>query len=785
MNVDYFEESPYYSIISFHKVIETLQQIAKEDTAKYRIEYANSLLNEIAKVPELNSGIVSKQTIHDNADLIHNLLADLFPTALTNNEIKAVSLPFQNFNFNFTKRFQQILSDAGESFQINIRDFVADDFYIMSCCMILNAHYNENFDISRPLFYDIPDKDGIIKHYRITYNADFVEIIPTEKSLVLSQDEIKLLKNNYDNVALWKEKFPKHSWILKGFGIVTLVDVTIENSISNLKSNLIKADAENTFISIIERSFQSIFKIANLKVGLVFLNNSHDDFFEVSRNLEIPSFFNHPELNENTELKKQSLLFFDEVNKASDFYCVSDIDDLSKSTEFSLYAQFLKSKNIQSFVLAKLHKVDTFQGFIEVVSDKKYALHTVNSKKLNGVLPFINDTIDRIDGEIKNQLEAVIQREFTTIHSSVYWKFLEESRNYLREASEVSNYEFKEIGFDFVFPLYGETDIKGSSQLRNVATVMDIKNQLSELIFIFDFARKASSNLLFEQRFRELSVFKDEIDSNLDTYSEYKIQNYINKNIHPILKKLLEFDIIEPKVTSYFKNLDENQSKYFVARKKYDNTITQVNKNLAEIIDAAQNQIQKVFPHYFERFKSDGIEHNAYIGSSISPNLIYDDLYLFNLRLWQIQVMCEMIRKHYQFTPELDLQIELTSLILAYNYPIDIRFRFDEKRFDIASSTDVRFQMIKKRIDKSHIKNTAERITKTRYLTIVYLNENDRLEYIRYIEFLQKRDFFEGEIEHFEIEDLQDISGLKALRIKINLIENSLNSKFYSYSDLE
>ena len=100
MNVDYFEESPYYSVISFHKVIEALQEIANEDGAKYRVEYAKSLLEEVAKVPELYSGITSKKTINENADLIHNLLADLFPTILTNNEIKAVSLPFHNFNFN-------------------------------------------------------------------------------------------------------------------------------------------------------------------------------------------------------------------------------------------------------------------------------------------------------------------------------------------------------------------------------------------------------------------------------------------------------------------------------------------------------------------------------------------------------------------------------------------------------------------------------------------------------------------------------------------------------------
>lgn len=782
MNVDYFEESPYYSVISFHKVIHALQDIVNEDGAKYRVEYAKSLLEEVAKVPELNSGITSKKTINENADLIHNLLADLFPTVLTNNEIKAVSLPFHNFNFNFTKRFKQILADAGESFEVNIRDFASDDFYILSCCLILNSHYNQNFDISRPLFYDIPDKVGILKHYRITYNADFVEIIPTENAIAITEDDIKLLKNNYDNIQIWKEKFPKHSWILKGFGIITLFDVTIENSISILKSNLIKSDAENSIMDIIQSSFQSIFKISNLKVGIVFLNNSIDGFFEMSRNINISSFFNYPELDENPELKLQSILFFREVVKAPEYYCVSDIDDLIANPEFSLYASLLKSKNIESFILAKLNSVDTFQGFIEVISDKKYALHSVNSKKINSVLPFINDTVDRIDSDVKYQFEAIIQREFTTIHPSVYWKFLDEAKNYFRFSTENSNYVFNEIEFGSVYPLFGETDIKGSTYLRNIATKSDIENQLNELIDMFDFARKLSSNLLFEQRFTELNSYKKDFLDDLNTYTEFQIQNYIIQNIHPVLKKFDEYELMQPLVQSYAKKLDQTLTKYCPSRSKYDAAIIKINKDLAEVIDASQNKIQHVFPHYFERFKSDGIEHNAYIGSSISPALIYDNLYLYNLRLWQIQTMCEMVRNHYMLNA--GLEIELTSLILVYNYPINIHFRFDEKRFDVTSSSDVRFQMIKKRIDKANIKDKDERIVKPRFLTIVYLNENDKLEYLRYLRFLIQKQFFIGEIEDIEIEDLQDISGLHALRIQINIDEHIENKAYYSYSDL-
>ena len=42
--------------------------------------------------------------------------------------------------------------------------------------------------------------------------------------------------------------------------------------------------------------------------------------------------------------------------------------------------------------------------------------------------------------------------------------------------------------------------------------------------------------------------------------------------------------------------------------------------------------------------------------------------------------------------------------------PITLRFRADEKRFDMDSPSGVRFELLKKRLDKARIKGTEERI---------------------------------------------------------------------------
>src|ERR1700759_3868302 len=209
-----FSDNPFQIKLCFHKIIERLEDIAAKNTGPDS-EKAKLLLEEVKPFPELREGIKGISQLSDNEPVIADLLADIFPAALTLNEIKAVSIPYLGLTFNYTQRFQNILKAAGTSFEFNIRDFDEHQFYVMSCSIILNVFYGTHLDFGKPLFYDIPDANGIVRHYRILYNADFLEILPTEKSKMLTQDDIDLLMDNYDDLELWKEKFPPNSWILK------------------------------------------------------------------------------------------------------------------------------------------------------------------------------------------------------------------------------------------------------------------------------------------------------------------------------------------------------------------------------------------------------------------------------------------------------------------------------------------------------------------------------------------------------------------------------------------
>ena len=107
----------------------------------------------------------------------------------------------------------------------------------------------------------------------------------------------------------------------------------------------------------------------------------------------------------------------------------------------------------------------------------------------------------------------------------------------------------------------------------------------------------------------------------------------------------------------------------------------------------------------------------------------------------------------------------------------------DEKRFDVESNDDIRFELMKKRLAKAMVKNTNERLVQANKLTIVYLNETDKKEYLNYIDFLKNQNYLTGETEYITVEDLQDITNLKALRATINTDFNTNNFKIFSYTD--
>ena len=118
---------------------------------------------------------------------------------------------------------------------------------------------------------------------------------------------------------------------------------------------------------------------------------------------------------------------------------------------------------------------------------------------------------------------------------------------------------------------------------------------------------------------------------------------------------------------------------------------------MSSYLDECQLEAQKIFPHYYERYATDGIEHNMYIGASINPRKEFSPLFFNNLRLWQLKSLCETVYNFQKWKHILEFPLEVTTLILAFSSPLTIRFRMDEKLFDVDGSYNARYEVVKKK----------------------------------------------------------------------------------------
>ncbi len=783
-NINQIEESPLYLKISFNKLMEQYEEMLSSNDG-YKAEKAKRILEIAEAHPILREGFDDLTLLDTYEKEIEFILQDSFSEVLTLNEIKTASVPFHNVIFNASQRFKNIIKEAGEGFELKIRNMPEDQRYIIGCTVILAFHYGYHVDFKRPFFYDIPDATGILRSYKILYNADFIEITPNEKSRPITQEDVDELLDNFENIDLWKEKFPPQSYALKGFVISNIFDVTADQSISELKTTLLATNKRKSanFMEDFQKIFQALFNHKELKAGFtVFQQESNTFQTVVGEGINSYLLMDKEESNCSVALCPGSYQALVENKEA---FSISDVDKFYEMSEGTAPYSTLKEQGVKSAIFAPIENDGELLGVLELVSPHAKVLNSINANKLRDVMPYIVDAVISSKREEENLIEAIIQHECTAIHPSVNWRFVDEARRFLKEDVLGNQPNFKEIVFKEVFPLYGQTDIKQSSEARNKAIQRDLLIQLSHLSLLFNNLIQREGLPIYEELQYRIENHLKSIKGELFSHSEQSITEFIEEEIKPILKHLREKNsFTQDLVHEYEALIDPTTDSVYDHRKNYDDSVTLVNKKLARVLDKRQEEAQAMFPHYFERYKTDGVEHNMYIGQSMVKNLNYSPLYLNNLRLWQLQVVCEMENAHYNLKPELPVKLDVASLLLVYSVPLAIRFRMDEKRFDVDGTYNARYEIIKKRIDKSFVKGTNERLTQSGKIAIVYSQQKDEEEYLRYIRFLQSKHYFTNNVEIVELEGLQGVSGLKAIRVEVLYHKGKNDEKHYTYEDL-
>jgi rubrerythrin len=778
------KELPLQLKISFQKIIVLFEKYASQEFIQHPYHSAaKEIVLLFKKNPELKEGFSDYSLLDTYKEQIDLLLDQLFPEPLLLNEIKAVTIPFSFISFKFTDRFENIISNAGDDYELKVRNFEDDSMYIVACTFILGFVYGYNVDLKRPFYFDIPDKTtGTMKYYRATYNADFSEIIATKDAPKITIEDYKELLNNFDNIALWKEKFPPNSYIFKGFGLISLFDVTSEEMLSSIKANLLAGGAN--LVQKLENNLRDFYSLKELKLGFSIFDKINSKICETATKKT-----NSLILKEDTQISCDTGYFCDQIIQKvftnNETFIISDVEEYGGNTNKNPFYKNLHNSGIKSIILIPIKSSMVGNlALLEIASSGAYDLNSININKLKDIIPVFEAAVKRTSEEHQNILEATIQEHYTSIHNSVKWRFYDAAEKYHEAHQTNENVKLDEIVFNDVYPLYGQSDIKGSSQARNNAIQEDLSTQLSLAITVLKDACKSESLPIYSELMFRVSTYLKDVKKGLNAGDEINILEFLKRDIYPVFNHIKKISIkLAEKVSIYMERLDKELGVVYEKRKNYEKSVNILNDKLAKYIDKKQKEAQKMYPHYFERYKTDGIEFNMYIGQSITKEDTFDAIYLYNLRLWQLQTMCEMENIALNERKNMEQELRIASLVLVHSTPMAIKFRMDEKQFDVDGAYNIRYEIIKKRIDKAHIKGTNERLTTPDKLAIVYSQDKDATEYMKYINFLQSRNQL-GKIEFLELEDLQGVSGLKALRVEVIYQENFDEKNTITFNDL-
>ena len=763
------KEFPFGTRLSLAHLIEFWER-EDGDPSSLHAPLARVIVERLEEAQELRGIIDDRSVLEPHRELIDLMMTAMVPAGRRDDYYAAAGEPFNTIPFYETPGWRQV--GLGEAKRFMERLNMPPDQFALSKLMwayefILGEWLGVKANLQYALVTTVHDDEvGLDRHFSLRPDPRFVSVRLVRDVEKPSSEDIARLLAEPTNLDLWGEVLPPDAFEFDGMTVITAVDVTHQEVISRLKNDLIEKDsmASSEKIDRLQHRIRNLLGCPELSLGLIAFDRRAD-----------------VEAIEGARAVGKSLLLCDECaptcpNRANSHYAgvFQDaepviVQDLKKSRIRTGYEHHLRKHGHRSLLLYPLHVGDQLVGLMELASPKPGDLNAFNARRLVDVVPLFATTLKRNLDELEDHVQAVIKRKYTAIHSSVEWRFRAAALRYLeeKERGEVTP-ELEQIVFHDVYPLYGLVDMRNSSRIRNEAIRADLSDQLQLALDVINAAGQIRPLPALEEVGYLLARHLDGIESELRSDDESGVLELLRRDVEPLFGQLETYGgDVEERVAAYRTALDAELNIVYRRRKEFEQSVAALNDTISVTLDEEEERAQAMFPHFFEKFRTDGVDHSIYVGTELHEDGLFDELYLRNLRIWQLMTTCRIEWELARVKTDIPVPLEATHLILVQHQPLSIRFRIDEKRFDVDGAYDIRYEIVKKRIDKARIRGTSERVTQPGQLAIVYSTASEAAEYRRYVEFLQSKGYFSPGLEELELEDLPGISGLKALRVTI------------------
>jgi len=761
--------------LSFRRFVEYLKHRIETEQS-VRTKFYRFALKKFEMHPEVTS-IIKPEETEKYSELFELVYASLLPLTFDeNSNLWGLSVPLMPKIFYGTNALYELLVDKQTGKPRSAAVIPMEEQGMrkhrieMIYALLLERLYNIPSTIKFEMIHSFFDSGiNLQKYYKVDIDARFIDIKLKTQLPELNPEKLQYYLNSGNAIDFCKEKLPLSSFMFEGFSVLTMTDITDEYAIESIKDSILnrRAHDDKFYYNRVIQSLKTLCSSNVIEFGLLpmlRINNKLVFNDETCLHSILTEKVKTHGIAESTYLTTAEK--YAENPRLILYRTITEEDE-----QRQIFLKILKQTGIRSYAMLPVFYNNSLAGMLEVYSKEENLLDEKIIAKLETVMPLLSQLMQNSIDEFDTKIDNIIKDKFTSLQPGVYWKFNEAAWHFLKDSySKTDKTEIETVRFENVYPLYGAIDIRNSTAQRNEAMHADLKIQFELLVQTLKALKRQFNFGLIDEKIFECREWINSISRYLTANDEMSLNTFLTQDIDPFLLHLKKnYPSAGDLINTYFDAIDPVTGAASENKRALENSMQAINAAINNRLDQFKDELQKSYPCYFEKFRTDGIEYDIYIGQSITPEISFDLLYLNNLRLWQMTSMADIAKLTNSLLPQLPKPLHITQLIFVHGNTIDISFRNDERRFDVEGTYNIGYEVIKKRIDKVLIRNTNERLTQPGKIALVYFNRADADEYVKYIYYLQEQNILNDDLEQLDLEELQGVSGLKALRVGVNL----------------
>jgi len=715
--------------------------------------------------------------IHEYEPLLELLYACFTPALHSEHELAwGLSFPFRKpIIFYGTDLMYELLGRRKGGQEVYVTEKGPADYHRerlqLVYSYILKRLYNFEVPVKTGLVHaGVNTETGLLEYYAVNINTDFIDVTVNGELPVLDCSALYTHLSAGASYEILETMLPLNLFRFRGIAMLKVMDITQQMAVKNILQVRLSrtANDEGESQKSVIRSLKTLVRSNKIEFDLFpFVRVNNEPVYGFVKGGTGVLFAVWGENNLTPKEFSEEAKYYAEH---PEFFFSQDIFKTpEKDYENDPYLKQFQDLGVRSLALMPVLQNNVLVGVLGVHT---YGDDTFDEKTLALLEPAMGPITQLLQvyiDEFNLEIDSIVKEKYTAIQPAVQWKFNEAAWHYMMQRKKNLPAKVESILFNDVYPLYGSIDIRNSTVERNTAVKADLNVHLNLLSEMLSGLQEHHRSSLMEETIFNCKKWQQVLaQEQLNPTEETNLNFFLTEGTVPYLRHLAHQEpATRPVIEDYIELIHSGNGAIHENRQALETSMQMINTAVNNYFETEKHILQQSYPCYFEKFRTDGIEYDIYIGQSIAPDRPFDHFHLKNLRLWQLSSMAAIAKLTRSLIPELPRELHTTHLIFAHNHTIDISFRADEKRFDVEGTYNIRYQMIKKRIDKVHIRNTSERLTQPGKIALIYFSSKDVDDYLPYMRYLQESGVLHNDMEELELEDLQGLSGLKALRVGV------------------